>query len=94
MLIGAVARTGRSSLFRELRTHHWSPVERTVLISGIAILMGCLFVTAYMLALRNAVYFQEHQHLQPIAVLITWALALFTAMVIESRRSHESPGVS
>jgi hypothetical protein len=37
-------------------------------------------------ALRNAVYFRDFQHLQPIVVLAAWALALFAGMVLASRR--------
>ena len=43
-------------------------------------------------ALRNAIYFPDHQHLQPIAVLATWAIGLFTAMVGVSWRRRTSPG--
>jgi hypothetical protein len=37
-------------------------------------------------ALRNAVYFHAYQHAQPLAVLATWAVILFAAMVVVSRR--------
>ena len=43
-------------------------------------------------ALREAVYFPDHQHARPIAVLSVWATALFTAMVLESHRLRRSPG--
>lgn len=43
-------------------------------------------------ALRNAVYFADYQHLQPIAVLATWAIVLFVAMVAVSWRRGTSPG--
>ena len=43
-------------------------------------------------ALRNAVYFSDHQHLQPFAVLVGWAVLLFAAMVVASRRLRISPG--
>jgi len=43
-------------------------------------------------ALREAIYFPTHQHAQPIAVLATWATALFTAMLVVSRRLRRSPG--
>ena len=43
-------------------------------------------------ALRDAVYFPAYQHAQPILVLATWATALFTAMVVVSRRLGKSPG--
>jgi hypothetical protein len=37
-------------------------------------------------ALRNAVYFRDAQHVQPLAVLAAWAAALFAAMVVVVRR--------
>ena len=43
-------------------------------------------------ALRNAVYFPDHQHLQPIAILATWAIGLFAAMIVVSWRRGVSPG--
>jgi hypothetical protein len=43
-------------------------------------------------ALRNAVYFHHYQHVQPIAVLATWAAVTFGAMVIASRLLQTSPG--
>jgi hypothetical protein len=39
----------------DLRRHQWTPVERTILISVIAIVMGALFVTSYSLALGDPV---------------------------------------
>jgi hypothetical protein len=42
-------------------------------------------------SLRNAVYFPTSQHLQPIAVLATWAVVLFAAMVVVSHRLGKSP---
>jgi hypothetical protein len=45
-------------------------------------------------SLRNAVYFPTWQHLQPIAVLATWAAALFAAMVLTSRGLGTSPGAT
>lgn len=44
-------------------------------------------------ALRNAVYFPDHQHWQPIAVLATWAIVLFFAMLAVSWRRGASPGM-
>ena len=44
-------------------------------------------------ALRNAVYFPENQHPRPIAVLATWAIVLFVAMLVVSRRRQMSPGI-
>jgi hypothetical protein len=43
-------------------------------------------------ALRNAVYFRSDQHVQPLLVLASWALALFGAMLLASRRLRTSPG--
>jgi hypothetical protein len=43
-------------------------------------------------ALRNAVYFPDHQYLRPIAVLATWAIGIFVVMVAVSWRRHTSPG--
>jgi len=44
-------------------------------------------------ALREAIYFPTDQHVQPIAVLAIWAVALFVAMLVVSRRLGRSPGV-
>jgi hypothetical protein len=35
-------------------------------------------------ALRNAVYFSEHQHARPLVVLTTWAVVLFAGMLVVS----------
>jgi hypothetical protein len=43
------------SPFGPLQKHEWTPVQRALLISAIAIVMGCLFVTAYSLALGDPV---------------------------------------
>ena len=43
-------------------------------------------------ALRDAVYFPADQHARPIAVLATWATALFVAMLLVSHRLRRSPG--
>jgi hypothetical protein len=43
-------------------------------------------------ALRNAVYFPDHQHLRPVVVLAAWAVGLFAAMVAVSWRRRTSPG--
>jgi hypothetical protein len=43
-------------------------------------------------ALRNAVYFPSHQHVQPFAVLAGWAVLLFAVMFVASRRLGTSPG--
>jgi hypothetical protein len=37
-------------------------------------------------SLRDAVYFHSYQHTEPIAVLATWAVLLFAAWVLVSRR--------
>jgi hypothetical protein len=37
-------------------------------------------------ALRDAVYFTDHQHAHPIAVLAIWAAALFGAWLAVARR--------
>jgi hypothetical protein len=44
-------------------------------------------------SLRDAIYFPQYQHARPILVLAAWAAALFTAMVVASRRRGTSPGV-
>jgi len=41
-------------------------------------------------ALRDAVYFRDHQHLHPIAVLAIWAAALFVAWLVVARRREAS----
>jgi hypothetical protein len=43
-------------------------------------------------ALRNAIYFGDYQHVQPVAVSAGWALALFALMVVVSHRLAASPG--
>jgi hypothetical protein len=43
-------------------------------------------------ALREAAYSPAHQHADPIAVLATWATALFAAMLLVSHRLRRSPG--
>ena len=43
-------------------------------------------------SLRNAVYFPNCQHLQPIAVLAVWAVALFAAMILVTHKLGTSPG--
>lgn len=42
-------------MLRRVREHRWSPVERAILISAIAIAAGSLFVTTYSLALGDPV---------------------------------------
>jgi hypothetical protein len=37
-------------------------------------------------ALRDAVYFGDHQHVRPLAVLAVWATALFAAWLVVARR--------
>jgi hypothetical protein len=57
--MAAVMRSLRSGLrvprLAALRQHRWSPAERAVTISLVAIVMGVLFVTAYSLALADPV---------------------------------------
>lgn len=43
-------------------------------------------------AIREAVYFRDFQHARPIVVLAVWAVALFAAMFVASRRLRSSPG--
>jgi hypothetical protein len=43
-------------------------------------------------ALREAVYFPDYQHAEPITVLATWATVLFAAMLLISHRFGRSPG--
>lgn len=43
-------------------------------------------------ALRNAIYFNTFQHVQPLAVLAAWAGVLFAGMLAVSRRLGTSPG--
>jgi hypothetical protein len=45
-------------------------------------------------ALPNAIYFGDHQHLQPLAVCAGWAAALLALMVVVSHRLGTSPGGS
>jgi hypothetical protein len=44
-----------SSPIRRLRQHEWSPGDRTVVISLVAIVCGCLFLVTYSLALGDPV---------------------------------------
>jgi hypothetical protein len=41
-------------------------------------------------ALRDAVYFNDYQHLRPIAVLAAWAAALFAAWMVVARRREDA----
>jgi hypothetical protein len=43
-------------------------------------------------SLRDAIYFEDHQHARPLLVLAAWAAALFAAMLVTSRRRGTSPG--
>ena len=45
-------------------------------------------------SLRDAVYFADFQHAQPIAVLATWATGLFAAMLLVAHRRRASLGHS
>src|SRR5271167_2272572 len=42
-------------MLSRLRRHNWSPQQRVVLISVVAVVMGSLFVTTYSLALADPV---------------------------------------
>ncbi len=59
---------------------------------GLAFASQWLPSGATVTALRNAVYFPDNQHLHPGAVLAAWAIGLFAAMVVVSRRRRISPG--
>jgi hypothetical protein len=43
-------------------------------------------------SLRDSIYFSDYQHARPLLVLAAWAVALFGAMLIASRRRRTSPG--
>jgi hypothetical protein len=45
-------------------------------------------------ALRDAVYFGDYQHAQPIAVLATWATGLFAVLLLVAHRRRMSLGHS
>jgi hypothetical protein len=45
--------TRRASYPRSLKEHQWSPAERAAVIAVLAILMGCLFLLTYSLALGD-----------------------------------------
>lgn len=51
--MSAVDRPQHVPRLRRLREREWSPIDRVVLISVIAMLMGCLFITTYSLALAD-----------------------------------------
>jgi hypothetical protein len=53
--VSAVGAPRRISPLRRLREREWSPVDRTVVIALIAIVMGCLFIVSYSLALGDPV---------------------------------------
>lgn len=67
-------------------------VAPPLLPTPVAFLTQWLPSGATVTALRNAVYFSDYQHPRPIAVLATWAVVLFAAMVVVSRRRRTSPG--
>lgn len=67
-------------------------VAPPLLPPGLAFASQWLPSGATVTALRNAVYFPGNQHLHPVAVLAAWAIGLFVAMVVVSRRRHISPG--
>jgi hypothetical protein len=43
-------------------------------------------------SLRDSIYFFDYQHARPLLVLAVWSAALFSAMLIASRRRRMSPG--
>jgi hypothetical protein len=47
--------TRRTSRLRRLHEHHWSAAERAAVIAVVAIVMGCLFIATYSLALGDPV---------------------------------------
>jgi hypothetical protein len=50
-----VIKDRRMPSVRSIRQHQWSPPERAIVVAAIAIVMGCLFVTTYSLALGDPV---------------------------------------
>jgi hypothetical protein len=44
-------------------------------------------------ALRDGIYFPSYQHARPVVVLVVWAVASLTAMLVVSRRRRASPGI-
>lgn len=42
--------------------------------------------------IRNAVYFTDHQHLEPMLVQAGWLLACLTALMLVHRVWHRTPG--
>ena len=50
-----MTRSLRARPLRRLRDHTWSPAERAIAIAALTILMGCLFLASYTLALGDPV---------------------------------------
>jgi hypothetical protein len=42
--------------------------------------------------IRNAVYFRNAQHLEPILVLVSWIICLLTALILAARFGGRTPG--
>jgi hypothetical protein len=53
--VSVVETAARHSHLGGHRDHHWSKAQRLTAVAAIAILMGCLFVTSYSLALGDPV---------------------------------------
>ncbi len=45
-------------------------------------------------ALRDAIYFRDHQHLRPLAVLAAWAAGLFLTWIFVTRPRRSGPGAA
>ena len=42
--------------------------------------------------IRNAVYFTDHQHLEPILVEAAWITSSFVLLLIAAKRRGRTPG--
>jgi hypothetical protein len=67
-------------------------VSPALLPAAFAFISQWLPSGATVTSLRDAIYFPHYQYARPILVLAVWAAALFTAMVVASRRRGTSPG--
>jgi hypothetical protein len=67
-------------------------VAPPLLPAPVAVVSQWLPSGATVTALRNAVYFPDHQHRHPLIVLAAWALGLYVAMVALAWRRRTSPG--
>jgi len=65
-------------------------VSPPLLRSPFAFISQWLPSGATVTSLRDAVYFTDHQHVHPIAVLAIWAAALFVAWLAVARRREAS----